>query len=166
MSRANTPNGTRTATRWLDDDEMAAWRNYVDTVGALNQALEADLHEFGLTIGDYEVLVRLSDAPDHAMRMCDLAAQLRLSPSGLTRRLDGLVRTGVVARSPSPDDRRVMLAVLTDEGYSLLERAAPHHVDSVRRHFIDLLDPVEVKAFGSAFAKVREAISARCGEPS
>ncbi|MGD9999253.1 MAG: MarR family winged helix-turn-helix transcriptional regulator [Ilumatobacteraceae bacterium] len=157
---------TKTTPRWLDADEMAAWRNYVDTVGALNQALEADLQEFGLTIGDYEVLVRLSEAPERSMRMCDLAAQLRLSPSGLTRRLDGLVRTGVVARSPSADDRRVMLAVLTDEGHALLERAAPRHVDSVRRHFIDLLSPAEVKAFGSAFGKVRTAIASRCGEAS
>jgi DNA-binding MarR family transcriptional regulator len=157
---------TKTAPRWLDADEMAAWRNYVDTVGALNQALEADLHDFGLTIGDYEVLVRLSDAPEHSMRMCDLAAQLRLSPSGLTRRLDGLVRTGVVARRPSPDDRRVMLAVLTDDGYALLERAAPRHVDSVRRHFVDLLTTDEVKALGTAFGKVREAVSCRPCDPS
>jgi DNA-binding MarR family transcriptional regulator len=147
--------------RWLDQDEMAAWRNYVDSVGALNQALEADLAEFGLTTGDYEVLVRLSEAPDHRLRMCDLAGQLRLSPSGLTRRLDGLVKTGVVARRPSEDDRRVMLAVLTDDGFELLQRAAPHHVDSVRHHFIDLLSPAEVKAFASAFAKVRAALDAR-----
>ncbi|MBI5090461.1 MAG: MarR family transcriptional regulator [Actinobacteria bacterium] len=154
----HSPTSTRSG-RWLDADEMAAWRNYVDTVGALNQALEADLQDFGLTIGDYEVLVRLSEAPERSMRMCDLASQLRLSPSGLTRRLDGLVQTGVVARRPSADDRRVMLAVLTDDGYALLERAAPHHVDSVRRHFIDLLTSDEVKACGSAFGKVRAAAS-------
>jgi hypothetical protein len=56
-------------TPWLDIDEMAAWRNYVDCVGALDQALEADLVQFGLTMGDYEVLVRLSEAQDHRMRM-------------------------------------------------------------------------------------------------
>jgi DNA-binding MarR family transcriptional regulator len=147
--------------RWLDADEMAAWRHHVDCVGALNQALEADLDEFGLTMGDYEVLVRLSEADDHRLRMCDLAAQLRLSPSGLTRRLDGLVSSGVVSRQPSEDDRRVMLAVLTDSGYELLQRAAPHHVASVRRHFIDLLTTAEVRAVGSAFAKVRAALESR-----
>jgi hypothetical protein len=57
-----------------------------------------------------------------------------------------------------------MLAVLTDEGYELLERAAPHHVDSVRRHFVDLLTPAEVKALGSAFAKVRDAVECRGDE--
>jgi DNA-binding MarR family transcriptional regulator len=148
-------------TRWLDADEMAAWRNYVDCGGALAQALEADLQGFGLTMGDYEVLVFLSEAADHRLRMCDLAARLRLSPSGLTRRLDGLVKSGVVGRQPSEDDRRVMLAVLTDQGFELLKRAAPHHVASVRRHLIDVLSPTEVRAIGSAFAKVRQALASR-----
>lgn len=161
---------TRTATapavRWLDPDEASAWRNYIDCVGALNQVLEADLTPFGLTTGDYEVLVRLSEAPDHRLRMCDLAGQLRLSPSGLTRRLDGLVKNGVVDRTPSEDDRRVMLAVLTDQGYELLQRAAPHHVASVRHHFIDRLTPAEVRALGSAFTKVGAALAARQTAPS
>lgn len=147
-------------TQWLNADEMAAWRNHVDCIGALNQALETDLAEFGLTLGDYEVLVRLSEATEHRLRMCDLAAQLRLSPSGLTRRLDGLVKSGVVSRQPSEADRRVMLAVLTDGGYELLERAAPHHVASVRQHFIDQLTVAEVRAIGSAFGKVRTALAA------
>ena len=73
---------------------MAAWRTYAETVVDLNAALEADLAPHGLTLGDYQVLVYLSEADDHAMRMCDLAARLQLSPSGLTRRLDGLVRPG------------------------------------------------------------------------
>ena len=157
----NHATGTPDTTRWLDPDEMAAWRNYVDCGGALEQALEVDLQCFGLTMGDYEVLVYLSEVADHRMRMCDLAVRLRLSPSGLTRRLDGLVKSGVVGRQPSEDDRRVMLAVLTDQGYELLQRAAPHHVASVRRHLIDVLSPAEVRAIGSAFGKVREALAAR-----
>lgn len=154
------------APRWLDSDEMAAWRNYVDCVHSLELALESDIADFGITMGDYEVLVRLSEVDDHRMRMCDLAGQLRLSPSGLTRRLDGLVKSGLVSREPSGDDRRVMLAVLTDEGYRLLERAAPHHVAGVRAHFLDLLTAAEVKALGSAFGKVRAALAARQNCPS
>ena len=154
------------AVKWLNPHEMAAWRNYVDCIGALNQALEADLAPFGLTMGDYEVLVRLSEAADHRLRMCDLAAQLRLSPSGLTRRLDGLVKHGLVERRPSEDDRRVMLAVLTDDGYRLLERAAPHHVAGVRQHFIDRLSAAEVRALGTAFDKVRSALANRQSAPS
>lgn len=98
--------------------------------------------------------------------MCDLAGQLGLSPSGLTRRLDGLVSTGLVSREASDDDRRVMLAVLTDDGYAVLERAAPFHLRGVRRHFIDLLTAGEVRAVASAFTKVRAALAAQHTSPS
>ncbi|MEX0848092.1 MAG: MarR family transcriptional regulator, partial [Ilumatobacteraceae bacterium] len=139
MARSTPPAAATSDTTWLDHDEMIAWRAYVDSTIPLQHVLEADIARFGLTNGDYEVLVRLSEQQDRRLRMCDLAGQLGLSPSGLTRRLDGLVRHGLVGREPSPDDRRVMLAVLTPEGYGLLVEAAPHHVESVRRHFIDLL---------------------------
>jgi DNA-binding MarR family transcriptional regulator len=158
MARSTTP--ATAQPRWLDADEMLAWRAYVDSNIPLQHVLEADLTRFGLTSGDYEVLVRLSEATDRRLRMCDLAGQLGLSPSGLTRRLDGLVRNGLVGREPSPADRRVMLAVLTPDGYALLVKAAPHHVESVRRHFIDLLTRREIEAIGSAFAKVRAALLA------
>ena len=157
MARSTTP---ATDTRWLDADEMVAWRAYIDCITPLQQLLEADISTFGLTNGDYEVLVRLSEEPDRRLRMCDLAARLGLSPSGLTRRLDGLVRNDLVGREPSPDDRRVMLAVLTPKGYALLVESAPHHVDSVRRHFIGLLTRREIEAIGSAFTKVRAALLA------
>ncbi len=104
-----------TTVRWLDDSEMRAWRTYVETVGNLSTAIENDLAPTGLTLGDYQLLVYLSEAPDRRMRMCDLAVALQLSPSGLTRRLDGLVRNGFVRRIGSDDDRRVMLAVLTEQ---------------------------------------------------
>lgn len=149
--------------RWLDAEEQAAWRSYTDVATPLAHALEVDLLPFGLTGGDYEVLVHLSEAEGRRMRMCDLAARLRLSPSGLTRRLDGLVRHGLVAREPSPDDRRVMLAALTDVGYDLLVEAAPHHVESVRRHFVDVLTRAEIRALASAFVKIRRSLEAQVG---
>jgi DNA-binding MarR family transcriptional regulator len=134
---------------------MEAWRGYIDTVGPLATALEADLAAFGLTNGDYEVLAWLSEADDEQMRMCDLAERLRLSPSGLTRRLDGLVSGGLVERASSTADRRVMMAQLTRKGRRLIETTAPDHVESVRRHLIDLLTPDEIAALASAFTKVR-----------
>ncbi len=148
------------STRWLDDDEMAAWRAYAETVVDLTAALEADLAPHGLTLGDYQVLVHLSEADGRAMRMCDLAALLQLSPSGLTRRLDGLVRMGVVERQPSQLDRRVMLAVLTDEGMAHLERAAPDHVESVRRHVIDRLGRDDIAAMARIFRSIRHGLAA------
>jgi DNA-binding MarR family transcriptional regulator len=96
-------------------------------------------------------LVNLSEAPDQRLRMCDLAVRLHLSPSGLTRRLDGLVKAGYVARQPSEQDRRVTLAVLTDAGRSTLEAAAPVHVAGVRANFVDHLSRTQLGQLGAAF---------------
>ena len=145
-------------TRWLDAREMRAWRCFVETQGDLMTAIEADLAPVGLTLGDYQVLVFLSEADSRRMRMTDLADMLQLSPSGLTRRPDNLVRRGFVCREGSADDRRVMLAVLTDEGWNALDAAAPAHVDSVRTHLVDLLDDAELEALARIFDKVRHAL--------
>lgn len=147
-----------TEVRWLDEREMRAWRNYVETVGDLASALEHDLAPHGLTLGDYQVLVYLSEADQRRMRMCDLATRLQLTPSGLTRRLDGLVRAGLVRREPAHHDRRVMLAALTDEGLARLEAAAPDHVHSVRTHLLDRLSPRQLTALGDIFAAVRAGL--------
>lgn len=146
--------------RWLNRDEMRAWVGFIETQGDLMNALEDDLAPTGLSLGDYQVLVYLSDAEDDSMRMCDLAEILQLSPSGLTRRLDGLVRGGWVERRPSDRDRRVMHAVLTDAGRAQLEAAAPIHVASVRARVIDHLDRDELLAFARAFRKIRDALDA------
>ncbi|MFI5053424.1 MAG: MarR family winged helix-turn-helix transcriptional regulator, partial [Acidimicrobiia bacterium] len=110
---------------------------------------------FGFTEGDYAVLVNLSEAPDRRLRMCDLADRLHLSPSGLTRRLDGLVRQGLVAREPSATDRRVTLAVLSGAGLAALEAASPVHVEGVRRHFISNLNRTQIRQLGAAFDAIR-----------
>ena len=140
---------------------MRAWRNLVEVLDDLQGDLERELtaaHQLGL--GDYQVLVFLSEAPDHAMRMCDLAGRLHLSPSGLTRRLDGLVRSGLVERRPSADDRRVILAVLSDVGARRLAAAAPDHVEHVRRYFLDHLGRADVERLGTILERARRARSA------
>jgi DNA-binding MarR family transcriptional regulator len=147
------------ATNWLTAQEMTAWRTYIETYGDLISAIERDLAEHGLTLGDYQVFVYLSEAPDRSMRMCDLADLLQLSPSGLTRRLDGLVKAGFVTREPSTYDRRVMLATLTPSGFAALEAAAPDHVASVRRHVFDHLDDEQVDALASIFQAIRAGLS-------
>jgi DNA-binding MarR family transcriptional regulator len=144
-------------TQWLDDEEMAAWLGLVDVSSGVMGALEAELMaNHGITAGDYGVLARLSEVDPARMRMCDLASALHLSPSGLTRRLDGLVTRGYVSREPSADDRRVMLAVLTDEGRLFLEEVAPLHVDGVRRHFISRLSRTQLRNLASAFRSVEQ----------
>jgi DNA-binding MarR family transcriptional regulator len=150
---------TAAPTRWLNPSEMRAWRSFVESIGDLWTALENDVAKHGLTLGDYQVLVFLSEAPDNALRMCDLAKQLQLSPSGLTRRLDGLVKAGYVERRGSAHDRRVMLAHLTDTGRTKLERTAPAHVESVRLHIIDRLDEHQVEVFGDIFTTLAAALA-------
>jgi DNA-binding MarR family transcriptional regulator len=151
-------------TQWLDADEMAAWLGMVTVHADLMAELEDDLMDLhGISAGEYGVLVNLSAAPDDRLRMCDLAARLHLSPSGLTRRLDGLVRDGLVAREPAADDRRVIMAVLTPLGRARLEAAAPDHVAGVRRAFLDHMTRAQIRQMGAAFAAVatgREAAAA------
>lgn len=142
-----------TTVQWLDQAEMTAWRALIQTTTGLLATLDNELQaEHGLTLGDYEVLIHLSDAPDRSLRMSDLAAKLRLSPSGITRRIDGLVRTGLVERRQCPTDRRGSNAVLTDAGMEKLEQAAPTHVRGVREHFVDRLN-------GTQLANLAEALS-------
>lgn len=144
------------ATKWLTDAEQRAWRNYIMTAHDLAAALEADLAPHGLTMGDYEVLVWLSEADDNRMRMCDLANALQLSPSGLTRRLDGMVKAGWVERASCASDRRVMYAHLTPAGRQKMEASAPIHVESVRRHVLDPLGAEGVEQLGNIFGRIRE----------
>jgi DNA-binding MarR family transcriptional regulator len=154
-------------TEWLDDDEMTAWRGLVEVFADVRAALDAELVEqFDLSDGDYGVLVVLSETSDQGLRMCDLASRLHLTPGGLTRRLDGLVARGLVDREPSTDDRRVVLAVLTDAGRAMLAEAAPVHVDGVRRHLLDHLSRNQLREIGAAFAAVREGAAAQARKAS
>lgn len=141
--------------RWLSDSEQQSWRTLIDVTTGVLATLDNELRaEFGLSLGEYEVLARLSEAPDRSLRMTDLAAQLRLSPSGITRRIDGLVRAGLVERQQCPSDRRGSNAVLTPDGLRRLEEAAPAHVRGVRAHFIDQLTGKELANLAAALANV------------
>jgi DNA-binding MarR family transcriptional regulator len=138
---------------WLDEDEQRAWRSLVGATGTLMSTLDAELQaEHGLSLADYEVLVGLSEAPEHRLRMTDFAAHLHLSPSGLTRRLDGLAKRGWVTRERCGSDRRGSYAVLTPEGMRRLVAAAPTHVRGVREHFIALLSRDELAHLGAALS--------------
>ena len=142
----------------LDQREHAAWRTFIETASDLMAELNNDLDPHEITLGDYQVFVFLSEVDGHRMRMVDLAAALHLSPSGLTRRLDGLTRRGFVDRVPSLQDRRVMLAVLTDSGFAKLNEAYPTHLVSVRRRIFDHCSPADVNALGRIFAAIQKGL--------
>ncbi len=150
-----------TQVRWLDEHEMRAWRALVTASHRLTATLDAELvANHHLPLADYEVFVCLSEAPERRMRMTELAAWLHLSPSGLTRRLDRLVRDGLVTREQCPSDRRGTFAVLTDAGFARLTAAAPVHLEGVRRHFVDRLTREQLDAVAEAMEAVMETGSA------
>lgn len=147
------------APKWLTPAEMAAWRTFIETSGDLLRAIEKGLAPFGLDRGDYQLLAMLSEAPDQRLRMCDLADSLRLTRSGLTRRMDGVLKKKLVTRVQSEEDGRVAFASLTPKGLELLKQAAPEHLESVRRLMIDLLSPSEIKAIATAFGKISKNLA-------
>ena len=133
---------------------MRAWLGFVTNASDLLRSIERDLEPFGLDGGDYQLLAMLSDAPEHRMKMCDLAEILRLSRGGLTRRMEGVVSAKFVERVRDETDGRAAFAHLTPKGFAFLKKVAPHHVTSVRGQMIDLLSDSEIKALGTAFAKI------------
>lgn len=148
--------------RWLDVEQQRIWRQVVGTYARLLAHLDAELHDrHGLRLSDYEVLIRLSETPERRLRMSELAQQLNLSPSGLTRRVDSLVRQGLVSRRACPSDGRGSFAVLTDAGLSKVGDAAITHVEGVRRYVIDPLPDGQLAALGAAFRVIDQALDAQ-----
>jgi DNA-binding MarR family transcriptional regulator len=142
---------------WLTDEEQQVWRRLLVVECRLRERLDQELRtSHGLSLNDYEVLVHLSEAAGGSLRMSDLADRLLISRSGLTRRVDGLVRDGWVIRRACPKDGRGSLAELTPAGLELLRAAAPTHVAGVRRYLIDALDSLEGLSLG--LARIEQAL--------
>lgn len=143
-----------TATRWLDAEQQRVWRAYLLGSARLAERLDADLREFGLDLGEYEILVTLSEAPERRVRMSELADAVHQSRSRLTHTVSRMENAGLVDRASCPTDRRGVWAHLTDEGFRLLEVAAPTHVESVRRNFVEAMSVADYAAVGRAFDAV------------
>lgn len=143
-------------THWLSAEEQRAWRTHLDVSRLLMYQLERDLQPFGLTINDYEILVNLSEAEEHRMRMSDLARSTLQSKSRLSHQITRMEATGLVRRENCESDRRGLFAVLTEHGWETMRQVAPRHVDSVRKHFIDLIPPQDLAAYHQALRPVVE----------
>ncbi|MGP3924839.1 MULTISPECIES: MarR family winged helix-turn-helix transcriptional regulator [unclassified Streptomyces] len=154
---------TETDARWLTDQEQRAWRTHLDVNKLLMHQLEKDLQPFGLTNNDYEILVNLSESPEQRMRMSDLAAATLQSKSRLSHQITRMENAGLVRREHCESDRRGLYAVLTDLGSETMQKVAPHHVESVRRHFIDLLPPGELEALREYLTPVAEHLRSHRG---
>ncbi|GAA2455540.1 MarR family transcriptional regulator [Actinomadura vinacea] len=145
--------------RWLDATQQQHWRAYVDGSIRLTEMMDRDLKSrHGLSVSEYEILVRLSEAPDRRLRMAELAEHASQSRSRLSHTCSRLEAKGLVKRDNCPNDKRGVFAHLTDEGFATLERAARDHVETVRTYFIDVIDPADLAAIGRAFAAVVDRI--------
>jgi DNA-binding MarR family transcriptional regulator len=132
-------------TRWLDPEEQKAWRAWLYSTLLLQDRLDRELtHETGISHAYYEILVALSETPQRAMRMSELADRCLSSRSRLSHAVSRLEERGWVRRQVCESDGRGQLAVLTDDGFAALEAAAPVHVTGVRTHLFDQLSPQQV----------------------
>ncbi|SCK35066.1 transcriptional regulator, MarR family [Streptomyces sp. WMMB 714] len=156
---------TDNGTRWLTEDEQRAWRIHLDVSRLLMYQLERDLQPFGLTMNDYEILVNLSESGEHRMRMSDLAAATLQSKSRLSHQITRMEKANLVRRESCESDKRGLFAVLTEEGWDTMRAVAPHHVASVRRHFIDQMSPEDLEHLYETLRPVAEKLRNERGRP-
>jgi DNA-binding MarR family transcriptional regulator len=147
--------------RWLNDDEQQAWRALASVMHKLRWALECQLkRDAGLSFIEYHTLARLSEEPDHTLRMSELAVVTNASLSRLSHLVKRLESWGFVYREPDPTDGRFTNAILTDKGYSRLVASAPEHVEAVRALVIDEFDTSELLQLRDAFERIVARIQA------
>jgi DNA-binding MarR family transcriptional regulator len=149
------------ATRWLSEREERAWR----ALQLMQLRLEGELvrqlnAESDLSYPDYLVLVALTDRPDGRLRLYELGAVLGWEKSRLSHHVARMAQRGLVTKEPSDLDRRGAVVVVTKKGRRAIEKAAPGHVDTVRRLFVDRLTPAQL----DAVAEIGEAILAGLDE--
>ena len=142
----------------IDEFHLAAWRAFLNSHAKVIRAIEDELAQAQrLPLSSYDVLLTLSEAPDHKLRMHEIADRVVLSRSGLTRLLDRLERDGLICRERSGADRRGAFAVLTEAGIEALRQAWPIYASGIQKHFASLLQDAEVKVVTEALNRVYKA---------
>ncbi|MFC9932404.1 MarR family winged helix-turn-helix transcriptional regulator [Streptomyces sp. NPDC127190] len=153
-------------TRWLTPEEQRAWRAYLAAKTLLEDAIDRRLQQdAGMPHLFYSVLAYLSEAPDRRLRMTDLAERLKITRSRLTYAVTRLERDGLVRREDCRWDKRSQLAVLTDEGMTVLERTAPGHVETVRSTLFDRLTPEQVGQLEAICTGITRGLQGDDAEP-
>jgi DNA-binding MarR family transcriptional regulator len=151
--------GRASEVRWLDNEQQRSWRAFVVGTTLLFAKLDEDLKPFGLGIGEYEILVRLSESEGRQMRMAQLADAMCHSRSRITHTVKRMEERGLVLRQEAADDGRGVIARLTQAGQDLLAGAAPTHVAGVRRHLVDLCDDDDFAALGRVMNSVTDTLA-------
>ncbi|MFD7153159.1 MarR family winged helix-turn-helix transcriptional regulator [Kribbella sp. NPDC059898] len=150
-------------TRWLQDDELETWKTLQLTMALLTSALGEQLQrDSNLSFLEYYVLAGLSDQPEHTMRLSNLAVLANSELSRLSHLIRRLENRGLVRREPDPNDGRFTNAILTPDGYAELVKAAPGHVELVRKLVFDPLTDDEGRALQNAMAKLLPGLLGDC----
>jgi DNA-binding MarR family transcriptional regulator len=148
-----------------DDPTLTAWVRFLRAHAQITRELGARLEaDHGLTMSDYDVLIQLYFAEGHAMRRIDIARQVLLTASGITRLLDGLERCGLVAKKACATDARVSYAVLTDEGVRKVEAARDTHLADIDELFGSRLSLEERRQFAELLGRLPLAHTAEACE--
>ena len=138
--------------------QRAQWRVFLETALALIDILDAEMQsQRGITLGWYDVLVHLEDAPE-GLGMTELANRILFSKSGLTRVIDRMEAAGLVRRERPPEDRRVVRVLITPAGLDALNAARAVHRHGIQEHFASHLDPAKLEALAEALYGVREHV--------
>ena len=137
--------------QWLDEREERAWR----ALQFMQMRLEGELARqlataAGLSYPDYLVLVALTDRPDGRMRLFELGDVLGWEKSRLSHHVSRMAGRELVQKERCGDDRRGAYVAVTQKGRKEIERAAPGHVATVRRLFVDRLTPEQLDVIGDA----------------
>jgi DNA-binding MarR family transcriptional regulator len=139
------------------DERFLPWRAFLVAHARITRRLDEELRaEHDLTLGEYDALLALVEAPDRRLRMNMLADRVILSKSGVTRLIDRLVADGLVVRDQCVTDARGAEAVLTDKGLERLRRASRTHLRGIERHFFEVVDPADLGAIRRAMVDVAE----------
>ncbi|MFJ3235040.1 MarR family winged helix-turn-helix transcriptional regulator [Streptomyces sp. NPDC086787] len=148
-------------TRWLTPEEQRAWRAYIAGSLLLEDTIDRNLQQdTGMPHLYYSILANLSEAPEGGLRMTELAEQSKITRSRLTYAVGRLEKDGLVRREGCPSDKRGSIAVLTEQGMAVLERAAPGHVATVRAALFDRLTPEQVRQLEEIFGGIADALQA------
>jgi DNA-binding MarR family transcriptional regulator len=137
--------------------------NLAAAYSVLTRELSASLvAKHGLTINDYGCLLLLSRAGEEGMRRIDLANELRLSPSGITRLLDRLEDQDLVGKGACKEDARVSYAILTEAGLNKLREASPGHIEDIERQLADVLDADEMRTLTELLGRIGSSAGEAC----
>ena len=144
--------------RWLTDREQQVWRRYLAATRLVESEIDRQLQrDAGLPATYFEILVALSEAPEHTLRMSELADFLRFSRSRLSHAVSKLERQGWIERTECPSDKRGSFAVLTERGFEVLQAAVPGHVEQVRKVLFDVLSPEQLDQLGDIATTIHES---------